>query len=547
MKKSTKRIFAAMLAATLFTSVFAGCSQSSSESSTGNDSSGSEAEKQEVMELEVYLNYDWWVVNTPFDGSDEISKWIIENKGVKLNFTNPGGDPNEKMNIMIATDTFPDTIMMERDSNAKKLVDLGKIVRLDDYIEKYPGYKSVVDEETLAVSSYDGGVYNILNWPLDDEWTGLPRLYFLNQQIYEDLGSPSLDSTEDFYNYLKAVKEADLNVNGQPVVPLQGDAGNAPGSVWLTCFDGGLAGYDLVDDRLIYPFRKEGTLEGLKFLNRLYNDGLINKDCFSEQQEQINEKVLNGRVAVYMTDTSATAVEPANTSYREGKSDFCYTYSAKFPAPNGKKPSDIYSNTYNKLGWNALYITTDCEDPERAYEFFDWLITPEGQNVVAFGPKGILWDEVDEEQVPILKEGKTLSLSEEEAKTLPLATFQFLGNSVYYDYAKLKMNNALPEDEQNESMKWQYDALNDPESSKKKDITAFTGTTLSQDDPEFAIDQDVTNYILDQYTKILTGSPDDVEKLYNETLEGMDAKGAKQVEDKWTAIYQENYEKYFGE
>lgn len=548
MRKVWKRFGCVMLPVLLLAGFTSGCGEKP-ETSGGTSSEGqtteATGEKEEVMDLEVYLNYSWWVVDKPFDESNEISKWIIDNKGIKLNFTNPGGDEMEKLNIMIATDNFPDTIMMERDASAKKLVELGKIVRLDDYIQKYPGYQSVVDEETRAAGSYDGGVYNILNWPLSGDWQGMPRMYFLNKQIYEQMGSPCLDSTEEFYQYLKAVKEAKLEVNGQPVIPLQGDSGKVPGSTWLIGFNGGLTGYDLVGDSLIYPIRKEGTLPGLKFINKLYSEGLINRDCFAEQQDQINEKVLNGRVAVYMTDNTAL-IEPVNTSFKEGKSDFSYIYNAKFPAADGKKPSEIYSDSYNKLGWNAIYITKDCKDPERAFAFFDWLITPEGQNVVAFGPSGYLWESVDEDNVPILKEGKSLSLTSEEQDKYPLYTFQFLGNATYYDYAKLKMNAKVPEEQKNELMQWQFEALNDPDSSRKKDVTEFTGTVLSQDDPEYAIDLDVSNYILDQYAKILTADPADVEKLYQETIAGMDAKGAKQVEEKLTAIWKESRGKMVG-
>ncbi len=547
--KLSSKLIALLLVLVMATAAMAGCSQTTASSnassvsqnvqSTDSSNTASTDEQKEVLEVEVYLNYSWWVVDTPFDGSDEISKWIMDNKRIKLNFTNPGGDEAEKMNIMIATDTFPDTIMMERDANAKKLVELGKIVKLDDYIEKYPGYKSVVSEETRKISSYNGGVYNLLNWPLNSGWMGMPRMFYLNQQMYNDLGKPDITGIEGFYNYLKAIKDADLKVNGQSVVPLQSDSSKSPASTLMLCFDGGLAGYEEVDGRLQYQFRKPGTLDAIKFLNKLYNEGLINKDCFAEQQDQVKEKVLNGRVGVYLTDGSL--VDEAIAAYRSGETDFTYDAFWKWPAPAGKKPSDLYAGSYNNLGWNALYITSSAKEPERIYEFFDWLITPEGQNVVAFGPQGLLWDNVDEKGVPILNEGKSLDLTADELKRLPLYKFQFLGNATYYDYAKLKMNASAPDDKKNQMMQWQFEALNDPGVSKKKDVTSWTGTSLGQDDPEYALDQDITNYILDQYTKMLTEpNAENVEKLYNETLKIMDDKGAKQVEDRWNAIWQQN-------
>lgn len=84
-----------------------------------------------VTELSVFfkneLNWD-----TP------VGKAITDATGVKLNFVSVAGDASEKLNTMLASNTLPDIIAIDRGAAANdQYIANGAVIPLDDLIEQY--------------------------------------------------------------------------------------------------------------------------------------------------------------------------------------------------------------------------------------------------------------------------------------------------------------------------------------------------------------------------------------------------------------------------
>lgn len=106
----------------------------------------------EVLDVDFYGNYSWFNAPPAWTDSDNIiGQWMLKNKGINMIYRGPGGNADEKLNLMVATGELPDVIMMDRNDQWKQLIDLGVFVELDDYIAKYDGYRSVVDERTWCI------------------------------------------------------------------------------------------------------------------------------------------------------------------------------------------------------------------------------------------------------------------------------------------------------------------------------------------------------------------------------------------------------------
>ncbi|UUZ86270.1 extracellular solute-binding protein [Paenibacillus sp. P26] len=216
--KITKTLLLPAAAAILSVSMIAGCEKNNAAETGG--SAGTDPKNaaggggtfelgSKPLTFTFYGNYDWY--NMPAWGEDAASKWIKENKKVDIKAVSSGGAAAQKLNTMIASGDLPDVVWLERSGDVEKLRAADMLVPLDDYINKYPNLKKWLGEAGLnMLRASDGKIYGFPNW-----YTNRPNGnagYVVNKKIYKELGSPKLETTDDLYNYLKAVKEKYPNV-----------------------------------------------------------------------------------------------------------------------------------------------------------------------------------------------------------------------------------------------------------------------------------------------------------------------------------------------
>ncbi len=117
----------------------------------------------EPLEFSFYGHYDWYTM--PSWGADEASKWIQDNKKVKVTAINSGGNAAQKLNTMIASKELPDVIWTDRGTDVERLRAAGMLVSYDEYLDKYPNLKKWASDSTLnMLRSSDGKLYQFPNW-----------------------------------------------------------------------------------------------------------------------------------------------------------------------------------------------------------------------------------------------------------------------------------------------------------------------------------------------------------------------------------------------
>ncbi len=168
-------------------------------------------------------------------------------------------------------------------------------VPLEDYIEKYaPNIQQLLDEVEgvrEAVTAPDGHIYSIpyvLDAPKVDYSIGI------NTRWLENLGLEMPTTTEEYYEVLKAFKEQDANGNGDPndEIPLSFDPNNKhinylPGYFGISCDNNGMT---MKDGELMFGANTEEFKEGIKYLNKLYSEGLIDPEAFTQDLSQWKAK-----------------------------------------------------------------------------------------------------------------------------------------------------------------------------------------------------------------------------------------------------------------
>lgn len=70
---------------------------------------GKKVKKNSTVDLSWYINFSWFSGDW---GNNMVSKAITEKTGCSISFVTPTGDPNEKLDAMISSDTLPDLITL---------------------------------------------------------------------------------------------------------------------------------------------------------------------------------------------------------------------------------------------------------------------------------------------------------------------------------------------------------------------------------------------------------------------------------------------------
>ena len=147
------------------------------------------------------------------------------------------------------------------------------------------------------------------------------------------------------------------------------------------------------------PVFKDATMEA----NRWYRDGLFDSTTFTDTSEQVLEKLTTGRVGVAWYEHSK---DQSDNKFRkilmETFPGDSYEVISPFPFPpaNGLSTDDIYGDIQTSIGWNVTCITTSAEQPQRIFDLLTYFLTPEAAVIQMYGPKGELWDKLDENGVP---------------------------------------------------------------------------------------------------------------------------------------------------
>ena len=330
-------------------------------------------------------------------------KNITEETGLTLEFVElAAGTAAEKVPLMLAGGDMPD-VFWALLSDAQILQNTTQLVPLEGMLEDFAPNSLKTYEElgtdwrTIAIAP-DDHMYGMLSrYESLYENTG-DGIQILNKKWLEAVNKEVPTTLDEYYEVLKAFKEQDPNGNGQ--------ADEIPycfaEDMWCASITNDIGmwgignGYgDTNSNFHIRDGKVSGTVntpeyrEYLEFFHKLYAEGLIDAEGFSQNTEVFSNKIKNNQVGTYY---SWTALE-----YLSSEQEKDWVVLPTIAAKEGVQPvanGEIDRSTINKNGW---VITTQCDHPEAALRLWDYLARDaESKMTVAMGEKGTLWDEYPE-------------------------------------------------------------------------------------------------------------------------------------------------------
>lgn len=397
MKKIYVKGASILLAASLVSGALAGCSNKE-EPSAANSEGGASGPKE--VTLKVLHN---WNGST---GSEvdmtPVEQVIKEKTGVTIEWEYTTGSEVEKVNAIFATQDLPDIYTGpawggELDGIVKAAKE-GQLVDFSDKLADYPNLAKSIAKENVppalyekAIDAYDGKKYLLLqNQPATDK-DGTDWLYgfYVRKDIAEEIGvdPQSVHTKDEFYDFLKKIKDANLQAGGQPVIPLGGFSNGWAVGIANTMFYGGAGYVDKGDGTLENSFFSKGYDEYTLFYRKLLSEGLLDAEAFTQTDPIAKEKISQGRVAVLAAHYPAILDATKEYVKAHPGSDFIPVGPLERAGAEPDRPVDL-----GIQGNNVTAITKACKDVDAALRLLDFLASDEGFMLVRYGVQGVHWD-----------------------------------------------------------------------------------------------------------------------------------------------------------
>lgn len=477
-KNSLLKALAAVMAASMILTV-AGCggggNSSTADSSTSSKTESSAAESTsggddssattgssgpddttEHYEFDAYYSYQGSV--KPW-GEDAASKYMNEKFNITVNYSCPEADADSRLNLMISSDDLPDVVILDRNANWLKLINLGKLVDVNTL--KYEGcsFDEDILESTQKLLSVNGGLYGIPNWARKGA-TGGNMSWMVNHDVYEQLGSPELKTLEDLHQFMLDAKDKGVKTSDDqsifPWLPRNDDNGfYTVSAIYRSYGNPNLVDtyWSQADNDIKLAVYDDNYIAALKLANQWYKEGLFPETTYTDSTDQYTEKLSNGRAAVLYYDFSQDDTTHFRTLLQEKDGN---TYdllgwelkdSPIYPAADGV--DYVYGEEGGTVGWNVNCITTKAENPQRIFDLYTWMLTKDGSINMMYGPEGGLWEGKDDEGNPILKKPEE-ELTSDEKNAAGCWFWSQPAHSDNVDLTKYAVNEQQPE----ESRSW---------------------------------------------------------------------------------------------
>lgn len=546
-----KRVLSLVLVFTMVLTLFAGCGggkQGGKEPATDSGSKTTTSDKTSETTPETTpddatpepITFTFFDKNTGDPWDSPLSQEITKRTGVTLEIQQPSGDPLEKLNIMLAAGDYPDFILMDRSNDiVNKYIAAGALVNLDEYIEKSGADIKEMYGDVLTKTRYkDGSNYYLSNWygKDPDSVNGFLIRYDLLKEVAPEKVANHEPFTEDeMIDALKKLKEKYPTINGKETIPLTLWGENQDS--YMGTFRGmyGIKTYYEDNGQLFYNVRDPKFMQALSFANRLYREGLIEKEWVVNKRELWLQKLAGGNIlgtlSAYWEPADANTILMADNG-EEGQ------FVGYKVVGEGIDPDKTTLGGRSSLGWDAIAMTKNCKDPQRGFEFMNYLASEEGQELLLWGLEGEHWDMVDGKRTP-----KTELL--DSFKNDWTKTKQETGVRQWIWFVK----NGPAKDGQPYDMAAKY-RIEFQQSETNKNLTNTYWDTADYDNlipsggtPE-SLKYQKTKDIMDQaIPKIINcGSEEEVKTLYDKMISDMEAAGMADVEKVINANFAERQE-----
>lgn len=419
--KLFRSILATTMATTLLIGSLTGCSQSGGEASSDVDTS----DKPDTWIADRTITIQAYVDDIGYSLPDDLSQTPVMQEikrltgiDVDIQYT-PGDDDATVLASHLASGTIPDVVVTYLNDSSRPEFSLllkgakeGMFADVTEYMKNSKVYSKYLEEGYLPNDAYknitfrddlDGAYIMQLAIPAVDrslEYNPAEEYVggmYIQKRIVDELGiNPGeIRTQEQFYNLLVDIKNRGFkDDHGQPVYPLGpkywGGSKDTLDYI-VRGYNWGVSdGYNIdTDGKIKHEVETDYVYKKVNFVRKLLAENLMNPEFFT----------MDGTRAAEVSETHNSAIIADVHNYKE----IVYQTGEWVPlGPLNDYTGDNAKTVPGKTGYGAWAISSEAENPEEIFAFFDFLSTHQGKLLGNYGIEGVHYDMVDGK--PIVKE-----------------------------------------------------------------------------------------------------------------------------------------------
>ncbi|MDR1664494.1 MAG: extracellular solute-binding protein [Clostridiales bacterium] len=494
-----------------------------------------------------------------FEG--DVSRVITEQTGVTIKYQFGVGDVSNQITLMIADQAYPDFVFSR--SHLNNFLEADAYIDMAPLIEEYgPNIKKLYGDSFEKLKDDEGRIFYLGQDFISPIVEDPEDSFEIQQAVLKEFGYPEVKTLEQAKDLLKKYIEKYPTIDGQPTIGLTLTCGEG-WRYYITLINPGLRAMGYPDDGnfyvdpetydVQYAFDIDGIEEYYRWLNSMYNEGLLDPDAFTQTHDEYLAKISSGRVLA-LTDGHWEYVEAEQVLEEEGKYERTY---ARLPVTYSE---DIVHPAYRPAAYspmNGVGITQNCPDPVRAIQFLDYLCQEETQILTAWGIEGQHWE---------IRDGKRqYTAAEMEARKVPGHAIETAIGYMTYPWPCIGGGedsngykfNALDDsqtlwDTYNEEAKvtleaygvgsWKEMFPQPSEFIPSEWGQAWLIWDNQPPDSDFAMLHTECNDLTAQYLPMAcSAAPEDFDAIWAEFMERLDAIGVKELNEAATQLLADNF------
>ncbi|MDR3114231.1 MAG: extracellular solute-binding protein [Treponema sp.] len=466
--------------------------------------------------------------------TDWIQQKVLEDENIEVTFVRVSRwEEIAALNNLMAAGNPPDVCLTYSAELVGNFRDLGGLYDMSPHIDtllvdlkQFLGPDLAIPGRDFIQRNQDPTTGQVFSIPAKRMNTA-QRNIFIRKDWLDKLGLPLPTTKEEFYNALAAFKEQDPGgVGKNRVIPfsMTTDVVWTGGNIIIPFMDPNISPKELWINTVIdRPFLVPGYKEGVRFLNKMYNDGLIDRDFpLYKSEEEMTNLLKSGMIGsichnwdqIYRESAALLSDLQKNVPGADMVPVDCIESSDRI----------THKSAYDMAGLN-YFIPASCKNPEAALRYINWLARFENYHFLQVGPESIVHDIVD--GIPKIKNGEGLWI-QNSAQNIDYTIIMNgldLGDP---DLTARALANAYP---------WPADVIANAYTISMRNAKPgpIIPVTLSAAGP-------VTQTLVDKGNSLLIGavttSPGNFDKVWDEGIADWLASGAE-------AVRQERTEKYF--
>lgn len=400
-KHMKKRFFAMTMAALMtMSAMLAGCSNTDSGSTANTNSSVADSSEEQsvagyvttygekqfddvTIQVEIFDRS-----NAPEGSTCVDNKWVdyinqeMNKVGINVEMVAvPRAEETTKIQVMMASGTAPDIIFTYDRSLAEDYYAKGGIIDISDYIdgeEQAKNLKSYVTQEVIDVCRNDEGEL----WALTAKRTSTAKNnLFIRKDWLEKADMEVPTTVDELYEVLKVFKENNPDGRNDVIALTPYTIGRANVSILAQAFMESVADevqYNVASFCPVYT--DDGYVEYLRFLNKLYNDGLMDQEYYANTNTE--ENIVSGRLGFVEWGVMDNMGRVESLQNLQPDADF-----VAMPALKNVNDGNQYAFA-DPINGMYVMIPKTCENVEAAITYLDWMATEAGGYVLYNGFEG---------------------------------------------------------------------------------------------------------------------------------------------------------------